>query len=247
MSEGKSKDTKLVLAVDSTTGKSSVTLARGGDIIKSLVDEKRISQSSGLLMLINELLDSVNSDINGIDFFSIATGPGSFTGARVGITTMKGLSYSLNKVCVGVPTLKALAHAAGVSSFTLSVLPAGRGEVFAGKFKVSPKGEVISLSPAVCTSIKEILEEVENEPYLKWVGDGVLLLKSEIISFAEGRGQIVFEESASRYPEQIIKGWNILNPGYTVSESVAKLSEEAIIKNPYGNDLRVEYIRPTLI
>lgn len=247
MIEDKGINDKLILAVDTTTGRSSVSLAKGNDIIKSLVDEKRFGQASGLLILINELLNSARLNINEIDYFSIATGPGSFTGARVGISTLKGLSFSLNKVCVGVPTLKALAHAAGPSGLTLTLLPAGRGELFAQKFKVETKGDVISLSSAVCTSIKELLEEVENEPDIKWIGDGSELLKSEIIAFAEANGKIAFEQTIGKELKQPVKGWHLVNSGYTVAESIAKLSLESLRNyNKFGNNLSVEYIRPTL-
>lgn len=246
MVEDKSIEDKFILAVDTTTSKTSVSLAEGGNILKTLVNEKGLSQSSGLLILIDTLLRSQGLKIDEIDLFSIATGPGSFTGARVGISTIKGLSYSLGKDCVGVPTLKALAYTAGISELTLTILPAGRQEIFAQKFKVNEKGVVISLTVAVCASIKEILEEVKYEPNVKWIGDGVKLLEEEIKSFAEKSEKVIVDQSERAGGVQPFGGWCLVDSGYVISESVALLATESLRRYKVINNLRVEYVRPTL-
>lgn len=247
MVRDKNIENKFILSVDTTTRSSSVSLAKGCDIIESLTDEKGEIQSSGLLILIDRLLRSVKLNINEIDMFSIATGPGSFTGARVGISTIKGLAHSLNRVCVGVPTLKALAQAAGTSTLTLSLLSAGRGEVFAQKFEVDALYKVVSLSPAVCAPIKAILEEVKNEPNIKWIGDASDLLADEIKSFAEKTGKIYFgQNNCKKNNRQNFEGWCLVYRGYVLSESVALLTMEALRNDEVFNEVSVEYIRPTL-
>jgi tRNA threonylcarbamoyladenosine biosynthesis protein TsaB len=74
---------------------------------------------------------------NDIGAFAVASGPGSFTGLRVGLAAIKGLAEILDKPIATVSTLEALAHSAGSLGKVTAVLDAGRGEVYAGEYEIS--------------------------------------------------------------------------------------------------------------
>ena len=87
-----------------------------------------VSHSSTLLSDIASTLKAANVALDEVDLLAAASGPGSFTGLRIGVASLKALSITLGRPSFGIPTLHALAHSAGPSKATLAVLPAGRAE-----------------------------------------------------------------------------------------------------------------------
>lgn len=109
-----------------------------------------------------------------IDLFAVASGPGSFTGLRIGIATVKGLASTLNQPCVGVPTLEAVALAGGESTRSVALMPAGRGEVFAQLFSVSKEGFVTALDQPTHISPRRLLEKYGSLEDVLWCGEGAI-------------------------------------------------------------------------
>lgn len=68
------------------------------------------THSQTLLPMIDTLLKAVETDVESVDLFAAANGPGSFTGLRIGLATVKGLAHACNKPVIGVSTLLALAY-----------------------------------------------------------------------------------------------------------------------------------------
>src|SRR5215213_11524682 len=121
----------LILSVETATLSGSVALLRGEQVLAALAGDSGVSHSNTLLNDIDKLLHEAQIDLPQVDLFAVATGPGSFTGLRIGIATVKALAATLDRPCAGVPTLQAIALAAGESRRSVALLPAGRGEVFA--------------------------------------------------------------------------------------------------------------------
>src|SRR5262245_3537071 len=130
-----------VLALDTTTRTGSVALIddqrveaeRGGDAMRTHAE--RLPQEILSLLADHQLSTS------DIDLFAVASGPGSFTGLRVGIATVQGLALVHGRRVVGVSALEALAHAAGKAlaegSLVGAWMDAGRAEVFSALFRLS--------------------------------------------------------------------------------------------------------------
>src|SRR5215212_8632457 len=135
----------MILSVETATLSGSVALARGENILAGFAGDSGVSHSNTLLNDIDKLLNEAHVDLPEIDLFAVANGPGSFTGLRIGIATIKGLAATLGGPCAGVPTLQAVALAAGESRRSVALLPAGRGEVFAQLFSVMKDGFVTAL------------------------------------------------------------------------------------------------------
>ena len=111
-----------------------------------IAGDPKLSHSNTLLQRHQPMSAQANAAVQDVQLFAATSGPGSFTGLRIGLATIKALAATLNRPCVGVPTLHVIAHTAGVSKATVSLLPAGRGEVFVQSFSVA--GGVTELDAA---------------------------------------------------------------------------------------------------
>ena len=164
----------LILSVETATLSGSVALSRGEEIVAALTGDSGISHSNTLLNDIDNLLRETQVDLSEIDLFAVATGPGSFTGLRIGIATVKGLAATLDRPCAGVPTLHAVALSAGASDRTVALLPAGRGEVFAQLFSVTRDGVVTESDKATHISPQRLLAKYGSLENVLWCGEGAI-------------------------------------------------------------------------
>jgi tRNA threonylcarbamoyladenosine biosynthesis protein TsaB len=136
----------MLLLVTDTSGKhGSVGLVRvtdgGGDI--QLIESVQLAGgtfSAQLVPQIAGLLGKHGLDKHDLDAFVVISGPGSFTGLRVGLAAIKALAEILQKPIVAVSLLEVVAGAAGVQGNVLALLDAGRGEVYAGEYEVGQDG-----------------------------------------------------------------------------------------------------------
>jgi len=179
--------TPLVLSVETATLSGSVSLTRGEQLLAALVGEAGVSHSNTLLRDIDRILDEAQVDLSEVDLFAVASGPGSFTGLRIGIATVKSLAATLDRACVGIPTLAAVAHAAGPSPQSVALLPAGRGEVFAQLFSVSSDGFVTALDQATHISPQKLIEKYGSLVDALWCGEGAIANRDMIEREAKGR------------------------------------------------------------
>jgi tRNA threonylcarbamoyl adenosine modification protein YeaZ len=122
----------LVLAVDTSSSNASFAIARGEAVIASLKTNEPIPHSKTFFNLISCLLQTSEMCLPEMDAFAAATGPGSFTGRRVGLSAIKGLSHALRVPAVGVNSLDALALASKATGKVLVIINAGREEAYAG-------------------------------------------------------------------------------------------------------------------
>lgn len=131
----------LIVAVDTSGRNGSVALCRGdgGNFeVLQVISLAGGTYSAQLLPRIAEALQQNHLSKNDVDGFVVVSGPGSFTGLRVGLATVKGLCEVLEKPLAAVSMLEALVLSQGRSGETVTaVLDAGRGEVYVGEYKHS--------------------------------------------------------------------------------------------------------------
>jgi tRNA threonylcarbamoyladenosine biosynthesis protein TsaB len=129
----------LILAVDTSSSFGSLALLRDSTILAHQASSEQ-PYSAGLLRDTKALLDGARIPLEEIDLFAVDAGPGSFTGLRVGLTTVKGWAEVLQRPIAAVSGLEALALQASRSavpgSTIASVLDARRGQVFGGIFRI---------------------------------------------------------------------------------------------------------------
>lgn len=178
----------LILSVETATLSGSVALSRGKEVIAALAGDSGVSHSNTLLYDMDKVLAEAQVELSEIDLFAVAIGPGSFTGLRIGIATVKGLAATLDRPTAGVPTLQAVALAAGPSPCSVALLPAGRGEVFAQLFSVTDDGLVTELDKATHISPQRLLEKYSSLESVLWCGEGAIAHRALLEDIArEGR------------------------------------------------------------
>jgi tRNA threonylcarbamoyladenosine biosynthesis protein TsaB len=161
-------------------------VTRGAEVIGSLEGDPAVSHSNTLLADVDKLLARTGVVLTDVDLFAVAAGPGSFTGLRIGIATIKALAVTLNRPCAAVPTLQAVALAGGASKTTVALLPAGRGEVFAQSYSVSA-GAVTSLDEPAHISPQKMIDKYGSLETALWCGEGAIAQRELIESSAAGR------------------------------------------------------------
>lgn len=130
----------LILSLDTTTRAGSCALMRDERVLREQASDTSREQAERLPGELAALLEHESVALQDIDAFAVATGPGSFTGLRVGIATMQGLAMAMGKPLIGVSAFDALAmHAARTDSGgprrTATWIDAWRGEVFAAVYE----------------------------------------------------------------------------------------------------------------
>ncbi|HEY6804098.1 MAG TPA: tRNA (adenosine(37)-N6)-threonylcarbamoyltransferase complex dimerization subunit type 1 TsaB [Pyrinomonadaceae bacterium] len=188
--------TPLILSVETATLSGSIAINRGAEVLASSSGNPDVSHSNTLLADIDRLLSTTNLTIRDMDVFAVASGPGSFTGLRIGIATIKALAATLSRSCIGVPTLEAIAHAAGPSARTVAMLPAGRGEVFCQMFAISSAGEPAELDQPAHLPPQKMIERYAEFSDILWTGAGAQLYKTLIQEARGGEARIVASDSA---------------------------------------------------
>src|SRR5438105_1701324 len=166
------KSEPLILAIETATRSGGVAVARGEEVLASRTGDARVSHSMNLIEMIEEVLREADVKLSEVDLFAVAEGPGSFTGLRIGLATVKAFAAHLNRKVAGVSTLAAVAHASGADGEIVSLLPAGRGEVFAQLFSVTT-GDVSPLDEAAHLSPREIVRRYGEKSFVHWAGEGV--------------------------------------------------------------------------
>src|SRR5688500_18999269 len=94
----------VILAIETATRAGSVAVARGEEILSSRTGDASSSHSQDLIENIDAVLQTAGLELSSVDLFAAAIGPGSFTGLRIGLATVKSLAVSLARRCVGVST-----------------------------------------------------------------------------------------------------------------------------------------------
>ena len=97
-----------ILSVDTSNKVASVALVNGKNLVNEKYSEDQKTHSEKLLPLIDTLLKEEGIDIKDIDLFIVSVGPGSFTGIRIGVSTVKGMAQALDKKVISVTSLEGL-------------------------------------------------------------------------------------------------------------------------------------------
>ena len=155
----------LILGVDSSGKNGSIALVQCEPEVSrtlALVALDGGAFSAQLVPHISSLLQRQGLTKQQIDAFAVVSGPGSFTGLRVGLAVIKGLAEILQKPIAAVSLLQAVALAAVSDGRIVAALDAGRGEVFAGIFDVA-NGSAICVSERLLTMAEFLAEAADHQ------------------------------------------------------------------------------------
>ena len=240
----------IILSIDTATLSGSIWLGRGSDELAARIGDPTISQSASLLKDIDDSLKQAGLKLSDVDLFACAAGPGSFTGLRIGLATLKGLAASLVRPCLGIPTLHAVAHAAGPSMATVALLPAGRGELFAQMLAVSESGSVTELDKPAHLSPQKVVTRYSSAANLRWAGPGAYAQRDFLATHAEAQG-IDFSaegnEGNANAAKRTSQCWTLAPLAPNLAKQVAALALELFrggdIQSPHS--LSAIYVRPS--
>jgi tRNA threonylcarbamoyladenosine biosynthesis protein TsaB len=150
----------ILLGLDASTPKGSVALLNEGKIIAESVGSSTISDQ--LLVLMDNVLEQLDGGIEKVDGFCVTTGPGSFTGLRVGVSLIKGLVLATEKPFWGINTLEAYANLVEpISHPIFPILDARKKEVYTAKFKFY-NGEPVRETPDQAVTPQELCALIQE-------------------------------------------------------------------------------------
>jgi len=222
-----------ILALDSTAVSASVALCDEEMLLGEITIANGNTHSENLLPMVEELLQKFKITPRDIDLFACTAGPGSFTGVRIGVATIKGLAFASGKPCIGVSTMDSLAYnlygfGTGYKNGAViaPVMNARRFQVYNALFRVTG-GLPERLTPDRAITIKDLEQELltyDAPVYL--CGDGYDLTKS---GFSE--------QSVMNTPQRLR-----LQSGYSTA-AVALLLYKNGVRTP-DREIVPVYLRP---
>jgi tRNA threonylcarbamoyladenosine biosynthesis protein TsaB len=217
----------MILAIETATRAGSVALAQGKEILGSQRGDASASHSTDLIQTVERTLEAAGVKLSEVDVFAAAVGPGSFTGLRIGLATIKSFAVCTGKTC-----------AAGPSERTVSLLPAGRGELFAQLFSVGD-GQVRELDAAAHLSPIALLEKYGAGQQLVWAGEGAHQQVEALRAWADSHN-ISFNDSGAKQ-----NAWSLAPHTNQLAISVAPLALHAYHcgETVSPNELKAVYVR----
>ena len=181
-----------ILAVDTATNSCSVAVTDDGKLAAEFTTRKNETHSKHLMELIHSVLGNAGFGVGDLDGLAVTVGPGSFTGLRIGISTIKGLAFALDKPVVGISTLEALAWQCGQTPHLICpLLDARKGEVYAATYGFI-EGELIQMTGARAIIPETVVEDI-NSPCV-FIGTGARLYHQRIVSVAGDLAHFVPED-----------------------------------------------------
>lgn len=162
-----------VLAVDTSSTVAAAALIENEVLLGEYFVNNKKTHSQKLMPMIKELTDSLGLNLAEIDIFSASVGPGSFTGLRIGVTSIKAMAYALNKPVVSISTLDALAYNYPVfNAIICPIMDARNNQVYTAlyKFKDQPVCQSEYMALPIADLVQILIRSGEN---ICFVGDGV--------------------------------------------------------------------------
>lgn len=163
-----------ILAFDSSAVSASVALVEDGKLLAESFLNVGLTHSATLMPMTQQLLQASNCKLEDVDALAVSAGPGSFTGLRIAVSCVKGIAAALNKKCVAVSTLEAMAYnLPPIGEFTIcAVMDARCKQFYNALFKVQ-NGEITRLCDDRAIMVDKLGEELKNiSGDIVLVGDG---------------------------------------------------------------------------
>lgn len=221
-----------ILAIEGSGLVASCAVIEDDIMLGEYTTDFKKTHSETLLPMIDSLSKLISLDKNTIDFVAVSSGPGSFTGLRIGGTTAKGIAMALHIPIVSVPTLMGLSYNLyGADSDIVPLMDARRGEVYTGIYrfcKNNNKRELNTILKETALKVEDIIEKVnENSRPVIFLGDGVSVFKEKIISLCK----VDFSFAPSSFDRQRASSVGALSVDFLRKKGInERLSDEDLEK-----------------
>lgn len=220
-----------ILSIDTSSKICSVAVLEDNNVIIEKNIDDSLTHSQKLMPMIDNILNELNMKLTDFDLFSCSVGPGSFTGVRIGVSTVKAFCDVTNVPVTSVSSLEGLAYNTlssnieSNSTIVCSLIDAKNDNVYCGVFK-NESDEFVQLEDLCAKNINEVLNLLDkySSSSILFVGDGAVCHKSLILD--NFRNSLFVEDELNKQTSVSIgiAGFNKYNKGiYGDSNSLSPL------------------------
>ena len=224
-----------ILAVDTSSAVASCAITDGEKLVCEEILNNKLTHSQTLMPMIESVLKKSEMTVSDIDLFVAVTGPGSFTGLRIGVSAVKALAHAANKECVGVSTLEAMAYNLPFSNaLVCPIMDARRGEVYNAVYRFESERPT-EIRPMRALSIDELLADIKSlDEQTVFLGDGLPVFKDKISTVLGGlalfapanlNAQMAASAAVAAMTKETVK-YNKLSPVYLRKSQAEREREE---------------------
>ena len=212
-----------ILAIDSSAISAGCAIVDDNDIIAESFVKVGLTHSETLMPMIANTLANAKLKAEDIDFYAVSSGPGSFTGIRIGVAAIKGMAFTHNTPCIGVSTLEAIAwNCRGMDGVICAVMDARRQQVYNALFRADGN-KLTRLCDDRAVSMEDLAAELINQKQKVYLaGDGASLFHETMglsipdvrlvpwhIRFARGSGvamaaQRIYADNGAVSPDELV-------------------------------------------
>ena len=216
------------MGIDSSAKAASAAITQDGAILSSFYINNGLTHSRTLAPMIKSAAETAYISLSDIDLIAVNTGPGSFTGVRIGVACAKGLSDVLGVPCAGISTLESLAYNLCDTDCTVfAAMDARCSQIYGAVFDVTG-GSVKRLTPDSAVPLSDVEKMLENYKKIKiFVGDGADICYN---SFGRSYNDVALADETRRYQSAV-----------SVCRAAQLLESDAYVS---GAQLRPSYLRP---
>jgi len=219
------------LAIDTCERRGSVAVRREGRLSAIRQHESDEDYSSWLLPAVHDLLRGSGCALKDLNLLAVATGPGSFTGLRVGLTTVKAWAEVYGTPVVGLSRLAALAHRGPeAAQYIAACYDAQRGQIFGGLFKKRP-AKIELMEPE---------SVLEPEAFLGLIADRC---GANAVSWVTPDPELI--SSQAKWAERAAIGDRLFPYGDGLADSIGELAEERARNREFSDPVTLDanYVR----
>ena len=214
-----------ILGISTSSNIATVCLSEDDTVIKELNIDNTKTHSETLVPLIDSLLKETTTKLSEINLLACDIGPGSFTGIRIGIATIKAISQSLNVPIVEVSSLEALAYNVQTDGMICSLIDARNSQVYMGIFDK----EYNLQEKYFADDINILLDVIKKYENLTFVGDGAILhqdiLNGNIYKESKIHAKAINECGYNKYKLGIYKDADTLGPMYLRKSQAERMKD----------------------
>lgn len=223
----------LVLGIEAATPVATVGLVDGEKVLAERLINNGRTHSINLLPMIKALLEDAGVEPGSLDGIAVSSGPGSFTGLRIGLATAKTLAQVWEIPVVGVSTLDVLAHGLHANAAVICpILNARKNEVYTAVYRINQDLLPECLLGPLAVSIENLVDILQMDNgysgLVMFLGDGVPVYQEKILTYLGSRA--IFAPPALSFPR-----------GAVAAQIGLKLLKKGLAVNPL--ELLPEYIR----
>ena len=161
-----------LICLDTCTRALSVAAMQDGALVSAMWHRAQVNHSVLLMPMLSQMLETLGWDAKDVDFWAAVSGPGSFTGVRIGVSSVRALAHGWKKPVVSVNTLEALAMSFPMErALVVPLLDARREQVYAAAYDMT-SGFPKEVMPPCAAALDDFLKRLPEQAAIRFVGDG---------------------------------------------------------------------------